>query len=738
MGKLNVDELVVSLWAGDSKTYVKTHPNQTRETFERIKENLEFIAQYKEKLRKGPKVIMANVISNINYNKIEEMFKFATHVSLDELYFTLIDPIKERTESLLLNNNERNISLKKLKNSIKVIKAYNRKSKIHKIGIDDINRFISKVKSEKADDGKYDLSVIKKPCYIGYIFARILANGNVVPCCRAVMYPMGNINKKSFKDIWFSEEYDKFREKALYESKLSPYFKRIGCFMTCDNIVHNREVESSMKVSKNIKIQKDNTKKKYDIILVICPPWGLFSPPLGPNYISSFLDSKGYKTKILDLNIVLYKKNKNMQKYWQYDFKDYWLDESSLRFLYDKFSEEIKKSISQVINTKCKLIGFSAYQNNIQIILKVASKIKKIDPNIKIVVGGPSCSIKEERKIFYKPFIDFVVVGEGEETLNELLECLKNKADNYKLSKIPGLIITSIQKSQKFIERQPLDIRKMTNYKNDIKMVKEYGNHPIVSMLMSRGCIGNCTFCNDRNLMEEYRVRPAEQVINEIKYYVNNGISFLSFNDLLINGNIKELEKLCDLIIKDNLQISWTANAIASENLTFNMLKKIKKSGCISLIFGIESGSNKVLQDMRKPIKIGNVERILTNCKKLGIKTWVNFIVGYPTETKKDFNMTLKFIAKNNKNIDKILNANTCSLLHNSDIMLNRKKYGINLPDDKRISEMRWYTKDGKNTGENREERLRSLIKKAKYFGIPVEQTNLKVLDYYRKKGIIC
>jgi len=242
--ELNVDELVVSLWAGDAETYVKTHPNQTRERFERISENLEFIAQYKEKVRKGPKVIMANVISNINYNKIEEMAKFATNVSLDELYFTLIDPIKGRTDCLLLIDQERKILLKKLNNMKKIIKTYNRKSRIHKIKIDDINRFIGKVKSKKANEGEYELGVLNKPCYVGWVFSRVLANGDVVPCCRAVMYSMGNINKKSFKEIWFSEEYNKFRERALYESKLSPYFKRIGCCMTCDNQIHNREIET--------------------------------------------------------------------------------------------------------------------------------------------------------------------------------------------------------------------------------------------------------------------------------------------------------------------------------------------------------------------------------------------------------------------------------------------------------------------------------------------------------------
>ena len=732
--KLNVDEIVLSIWAGDAETYIKIHPNQTKETFERIKENLILIAQSKEKFRKEPKIIMANVLFKYNYNKVKEMAKFATEVLLDEIYFTLLDPIKERTDCLLLNKEERKILLRELNHVEEVIKDYNRESKIHKINIVNIRRFIKRIIGKGAKEGKYDIDVINKPCYIGYIFARIMANGDVAPCCRAVMYPMGNINKESFKDIWFSEKYDKFRKRALYENKLNPYFKKIGCYMMCDNQVHNKELEEFMGVAKNLKIKNN---RSYDFILIVCPPWGLFCPPLGPNYLSSFLASNGYKTKILDLNISLYNKNKHMNKYWTYDFKDRWLDDLYFKELYDKFSEEIEKFISQIIDSKCKLIGFSAYQNNIKMILKIASEIKRLDSTIKIIVGGPSCSIERERKIFYKPFIDFIVVGEGEETLCELLEGIKMRQPLNKLSKIPGLVVTSVHKNQKFTKRKPLDVKKMSNYKNNRDIVKEYGNHQIVSIFMSKGCIGNCTFCNDKHLMGKYRVRPAEQIISEIKYYVKNNISSFSFNDLLINGDIKQLKKLCDFIIKDNLQISWTANAIASENLTLNMIKKIKKSGCRVLIFGIESGSDRVLKSMRKPIRISNVKKVLSNCKKVGIETWVNFIVGYPTETKQDFYMTLRFIENNNKNIDKILCANTCAVLHNSDLMLNREKYGIKLSENDKIDAIIWDIKDGKNTWKIREERLKILLKKAKYLEVPVEQTNLKLFDDYRKKGMI-
>ena len=101
--------------------------------------------------------------------------------------------------------------------------------------------------------------------------------------------------------------------------------------------------------------------------------------------------------------------------------------------------------------------------------------------------------------------------------------------------------------------------------------------------------------------------------------------------------------------------------------------------------------------------------------------------------TKRDFKNQLE---KNAQYINKILNANACCVLYNSDLMLNRDKYMIELPDNDAV-ELMWYTKDGKNTIEIRKRRLEILLKKSKDLGLFVEQTNLKVIDDYMKKLII-
>ena len=102
--KYKVDNLTISLWAATAETYAKTHPNQTEKTFDRIKENLLYLS----KINKKTKIVIANVISNLNYHELEKMLEFAKEVKASEVYLTMIDPIEDETASLLLNKEQQN------------------------------------------------------------------------------------------------------------------------------------------------------------------------------------------------------------------------------------------------------------------------------------------------------------------------------------------------------------------------------------------------------------------------------------------------------------------------------------------------------------------------------------------------------------------------------------------------------------------------------------------------------
>jgi MoaA/NifB/PqqE/SkfB family radical SAM enzyme len=234
--KLGVDELAISLWAATAQGYQKTHPQSQAGLFDRLKENIVFLTQQK---KDKPYVTICNVLSNINYQQIELMFDFALDCQADGIYFTLLDAL-EGTDSLLLTQEQSAYLLAKAE---LILNKWKRLSKEKRIKLDNFDGFISRLKNGQASCGSYDLKDINAyPCYAGWIFSRILANGNVAPCCRGVKKVMGNINLEDFSQIWHKPDYNLFRAKARYLDKSDSYFSEIGCLKMCDNLMHNREV----------------------------------------------------------------------------------------------------------------------------------------------------------------------------------------------------------------------------------------------------------------------------------------------------------------------------------------------------------------------------------------------------------------------------------------------------------------------------------------------------------------
>ena len=239
--RLGVDELAISLWASNEYTYQKTHPGTSKDIFGKVRKNLEILLKSK---RGKPFVTLCNVICNLNYLEIEEMFRFAVGIGADGVYFTLVDAL-DGTDSLLLDKKQGQELLRQSEN---IQRAWENLPKERRIKLDYFDGFISRIKEDSALFGNYDKQRINQlPCYAGWIFARILADGKVSPCCRGVKKVMGNINDRGFKEIWFSERYNEFRAKAKYLPKADSFFREIDCIKMCDNLMHNEEIDKRLK-----------------------------------------------------------------------------------------------------------------------------------------------------------------------------------------------------------------------------------------------------------------------------------------------------------------------------------------------------------------------------------------------------------------------------------------------------------------------------------------------------------
>jgi len=429
---------------------------------------------------------------------------------------------------------------------------------------------------------------------------------------------------------------------------------------------------------------------KNKIILINCPPWGVVMPPLGVAYLATYLKNHNIEVEVLDLNLQLYKKSAEKEKkLWDLDTINKVKPEDIAQELYNSFFREINDFILYI--ESFEIIGFSA-NNLISTTFAgiLSACIKECYKDKTIILGGPGCYHSWDRKYVPLNAVDFFVIGEGEKPLLNLIENINNGLDYSEISgDIPGVLSCQKNKKRKFIPASGIesldDIPFPTFEEFDLSQYNYAKDYRPLPILTSRGCINHCSYCIDWYMCAKFRIRSPEHILDEIKQHINcYGITHVEFNDLLCNGNITQLEKLCDLIIESNIDIRWISYAAIRKNMSDKLLKKMEKAGCNSLCYGVESGSNKVLKRMNKYYTKEDAVKLLKITHQAGITTSINIIVGFPSETADDFEETLNFIRENKVSIDQVTNVSAFVLMPGADLAIYPHKFGIKFldPDD--------------------------------------------------------
>jgi radical SAM superfamily enzyme YgiQ (UPF0313 family) len=448
---------------------------------------------------------------------------------------------------------------------------------------------------------------------------------------------------------------------------------------------------------------------KIKIALILCPCWSNFCPSIGIAYLASMLKSEGYGIKCYDLNIELYNLlKKSSIDYW--DFKNYscWSNPAIFsKVLLPLLKKYLKVKIKEILTYNPEIIGLSVFDTNALTSLYVAEEIKKENSRKKIIFGGPECfKEKNSFKFLKSGFVDTVVIGEGEETL---LKLLKKYVEKKTFENVKGSIA--------MVDKKIID----AGFREEIKNLDDlpYPDYSVfdiaqykknaLPILTSRGCTARCSFCGEVIYWKKYRFRRAENIFEELKQSViHYKIKEFFFNDSLINGNLTELSKLVDLIKENKMDIIWGGYARVDPKMDIDFLKKMKKAGCYFLSYGIESGSQKVLNNMNKHFLLKDAERNLKDTQKAGIETHVNWIVGFPTESWLDFLKSLIFIYKNRRKIFRFNPGQTpCVILPYSALEQDMDKFKI----AKKSFLNSWRTRYFRNTIIHRNLRLKILRK---------------------------
>lgn len=312
------------------------------------------------------------------------------------------------------------------------------------------------------------------------------------------------------------------------------------------------------------------------------------------------------------------------------------------------------------------VIGIQVFTCHIKTVKEYINSIKKILPKAFIVLGGPHPSADSKNIFNFFPLANFAFKGEAEIGFSKILDFLARakslddfSENNYnELRKIPGLIWKKgnevLINSQIFTEDlDSLEFPAWDLINPDSYPLAPHGaffkNYPIAPIIITRGCPYSCTYCAGHLISgKRIRKRSADNVLEEIKLlHSKYGIKEIHVEDDNFTFYPELVKEFCEKIIKSGLNISWTCpNGVRLDTLNKDLLDIMKSAGLYSVSLGIESGSEKILRDMKKSLTKEKIIEKLRLVKESGLKSIGFFIIGYPTEKKHDILETISFAKK--------------------------------------------------------------------------------------------
>ncbi len=338
----------------------------------------------------------------------------------------------------------------------------------------------------------------------------------------------------------------------------------------------------------------------------------LVTPPLGLGYLASFLKEKGYQVEIIDA-------------------------------LNSGFS------VTEIVNL-CQgtdLVGINCLSAYFLEVKKLSRELKR--RKFTVVIGGPHASALPELTL-EETRADYVITGEGELPLWQLVESIANNCSS---EDIPGVMTKKKQNNGKGRLIENLDSLPYPDWEQIDPSTYKKAPHggliktfPVAPIISTRGCPFECTFCASPFLWErKIRFRSPENVVGEIEYLCKNfGVKEIHFEDDNLTLKKDHVTAICRLMINKKIKVNWaTPNGVRADTLDREILMLMKRSGCYFIALGIESGSQEILNRVKKRTDLGTVERVVRLAKEVGIITQGFFVFGLPGESDQTVRETIRF-----------------------------------------------------------------------------------------------
>lgn len=337
------------------------------------------------------------------------------------------------------------------------------------------------------------------------------------------------------------------------------------------------------------------------------------NPPLGLLYIAAYLEKHSrHDVHVIDAQV----ENLNYQ--------------------------ELERRIRSVAP---EVVGITAMTMTLLDVLKTASVVKGIDRTSKIVIGGPHVHLYPLETIGFAN-VDFLVLGEGEKTFCRLLE---NIGDIRALKELSGIVFkaeeqiiqTGHGQSIEDLDELPFPARHLVPYQRYTSLLSN--NKTVTTIFTSRGCPYRCSFCDRPHLGKRFRARSPKNVVDELSDCVRKGVTQFLFYDDTFTLNKKRAVEICEEINRRQLRISWDIRTRV-DKVDSELIAALRKAGCVGIHFGVESGSQMILNTLKKGITLQQVRDAFRLTRTAGIRTLAYFMVGNPGENVGEVHETLNLM----------------------------------------------------------------------------------------------
>ena len=420
------------------------------------------------------------------------------------------------------------------------------------------------------------------------------------------------------------------------------------------------------------------------ILLTILPYWSPVIPPVGLSVLKGYLEPRGNRVRIVDLNV----KTESLKFYYDYfqvlmsivpeerrgtffNLGNEILRTNLMVHLYckdeikyieivqtiinkwffvqadKKFVLQLKGVIDIYLNileayTKYLMdylsphfVGATVYKTNMPLTLYFFQLVKKYSPTTKTIIGGGafadshalgSDNFKRLLEITQQ-YIDKIVIGQGEKTFFDYINGDLNDSERYYISSIKNQEKWEIDNTKYNIDFTDFNMRKYSH----------------LAFISAFSCPFKCSFCNEYKFWGNYRKRPNETVINEMKeLYATHNRQLFFATDSLLNYTV---DAISEEVYRQNLPFYYdTYFRVSNDTMKLENTIKWRNGGLYRVRLGLESGSQKMLDLMNKQITVPQIKESLKAFSYAGIKTTTYWVIGHPGETEEDFQMTLDLI----------------------------------------------------------------------------------------------